>query len=151
MTSILKLSEEFAKREYAKHDEQHQWDHVEEVMNVALKLASYYPKTDLEILKLAVLLHDIHYESYETHVEKSMDVAKNFLLRNGYPTDRTQLVLNVMIAHSGPHRRKLGDTNMIEGKIIYDADKFRAATTPEGFNKYGPRFYLDETRDMLKN
>ena len=149
MTDIFKISEEFARIEYAKHDNQHQWSHVQEVMNIALKLAESYPQTDLEILKLAVIFHDVNYESYETHVENSIEVAKNFFNQQKYPEDRTKHVLEAMLSHSGPHRRKLGDTNLIEGKILYDADKFRAATTQEGFEKYGPRFYLDETRNLL--
>jgi len=150
MTSILQISEEFARKEYAKHDEKHQWGHVEEVMTVALKLANYYSQTDLEILKLAILFHDICYDNYITHIEKSMAMAKQFLLKHHYPENRIQLVLDVILAHSGPHRKKFGDTKLIEGKIIFDADKFRAATTPEGFVKYGPRFYLNETREILK-
>jgi hypothetical protein len=55
-----------------------------------------------------------------------------------------------MIAHSGPHRIKLGDTDIMEGKIIYDADKFHLAKIEDGFNKYYSRFYLNETRDLLK-
>ena len=46
---IVEISEEFAKKEYAKHDEEHQWDHIEEVMDVALTLAKSYPNVDLEI------------------------------------------------------------------------------------------------------
>jgi len=148
--TVSKKAVEFAKKEYAKHDEFHQWHHVEDVMNVALKLAKFYPETDLEILKLAVIFHDISYEKYETHVEESLKVAEKFLKEKNYPKDKINNVLKVMISHSGPHRRKFGDTNMIEGKIIYDADKFKIAKTKEGFEKYYSSFYLNETRDLLK-
>ena len=33
---------------------------------------------------------------------------------------------------------------------IYDSDKFHLAKTKEGFEKYYNRFYLDETRNLLK-
>ncbi len=148
--NIIQISEEFAKKEYAKHDKDHQWDHVEEVMKVALKLAESYPEVDLEILKLAVIFHDVSYEKYETHVDQSLKVAEKFLREHNYPQDKIQKILTVMTAHSGPHRRKLGDTNLIEGKIIYDADKFHLAKTPEGWQKYFERFYLNETRELLK-
>ena len=39
---------------------------------------------------------------------------------------------------------------MIEGQIIYDADKFRLAKNKEGLNKYYKRFYLQETKDLLQ-
>jgi HD superfamily phosphodiesterase len=150
MMDIIKTSEDFAKKEYAKHDELHQWNHVEDVMNVALKLAEFHPEVDVEILKLAIIFHDISYEKYETHVEESMKVAEKFLKEQNYPEDKIKKVLQVMISHSGPHRRKLGEAKMIDGKIIYDSDKFNLAKTKEGFKKYYDRFYLDETHDLLK-
>lgn len=148
--SILKIAEQFAKKEYSKHDENHQWNHMQNVMKIALKLAKSCPECDLEILKLAVIFHDIRYEKYETHVEESMKVAEKFLQEHRYPQERIKKVLAVMISHSGPHRRKLGDTKLIEGKIIYDSDKFYIAQTPEGFEKYYPRFYLNETKELFK-
>lgn len=148
--NIIKLAEQFAKKEYAKHDEDHQWTHVVKVMKIALMLAKSYPECDLEILKLAVIFHDISYERYETHVEKSIKVAESFLLGRKYPKDKIEKVLAVIISHSGPHRRKLGDTMLIEGKIIYDSDKFHTAQTTEGFEKYYPRFYLNETKELFK-
>jgi HD superfamily phosphodiesterase len=119
-------------------------------MGIALKLAKFHPETDLEILKLAVIFHDISYEKYETHVEESVKVAEKFLSNNNYPADRITKVLTTMLSHSGPHRRKLGEARAIEGKIIYDSDKFYIASTEEGFEKYYPSFYLDETRNMFK-
>ena len=150
MMDIIKISENFAKKEYEKHDENHQWEHVEEVINLALELAKSYPKVDLEILKLAVIFHDISYRKYETHVEESIKAAEKFLREHDYPEEKIKKVLNVMISHSGPHRRKFGEAKTIEGKIIYDSDKFRLAKTKEGFEKYYDKLYLDETRDLLK-
>jgi len=150
MMNIIKTSEDFAKKEYAKHDEIHQWNHSEDVMKIALKLAKFYPEVDLEILKLAVIFHDISYEQYEIHVEESMKVAEKFLKENNYPEEKIKKVLQVMISHSGPHRRKFGEASIIEGKIIYDSDKFHLAKTKGGFEKYFNRFYLDETRNLLK-
>ncbi len=64
MMDIIKSSENFAKKEYAKHDKKHQWNHVESVINIASKLAKFHSEVDLEILKLAVIFHDISYEQY---------------------------------------------------------------------------------------
>lgn len=147
---IIKISKEFAKEEYAKHDSSHQWSHVKDVMDIALRLAKFYPEADIEILKLAIIFHDISYKKYENHVEKSIGVAKKFLKKNKYPEDKIQKISKVIISHSGPHRRKLGEAKLIEGKIIYDADKFKLGKTKEGFYKYYNRYYLDETRELLK-
>ncbi len=148
--SIIKLAEQFARKEYAKHDEEHQWLHVETVMEIALKLAKFYPEVDLEVLKLSVIFHDISYEQYETHVEESMKVAEKFLEEHNYPKDKIKKVLQVIISHSGPHRERLGEAKLIEGKIIYDSDKFYTAQTPGGFEKYYHRFYLKETKELFK-
>jgi len=147
---IVKISEAFAKKEYAKHDERHQWNHVVDVMKISLKLAEFYPLVDLEILKLAVMFHDISYEKYETHVEESINVAEKFLKEYNYPKNKIKKVLQVMISHSSPHRRKFGETKLIEGKITYDSDKFDLAKTKNGFKKYYDKFYLNETRDLFK-
>ncbi len=148
--SIIKLAKQFARKEYAKHDEEHQWPHIEAVMEIALKLAKFYPEVDLEVLKLAVIFHDISYEQHETHVEESMKVAKKFLEEHNYPEKKIKKVLQIIISHSGPHRKRLGEAKLIEGKIIYDSDKFYIAQTPEGFEKYYPRFYLEETKELFK-
>jgi len=75
---IIKSSIQFAKQEYAKHDKNHQWGHVQDVMKTSLKLAKRYPKTNLEILKLAVIFHDITYKKYATHVDDSVKTAEKF-------------------------------------------------------------------------
>ncbi len=148
---IIKLAEQFARKEYAQHDKKHRWKHVEAVMEIALELAKAYPEADLEILKLAVIFHDISYKKHKTHVEESMEVAEKFLKEHNYSEDRIKTVLQVMISHSGPHRRKLGEADLIEGKIIYDSDKFYIAQTSEGFKKYYHCFYLDETKKLFRN
>jgi len=85
---IIKISEDFAKKEYSKHEEPHNWDHVQKVMDIALKLAKFYPEVNLEILKLAVIFHDISYEKYETHVDESIKVAEKFLKKQDYPEEK---------------------------------------------------------------
>jgi len=151
---ILKICKDFAKPEYEKHDPMHRWSHVEEVMNIALKLVKFYPDVDLEILKLAIILHDINYDNHATHVDRSIQAAEIFLKKNKYCQDKIDKVLTVMVHHSGPHRVKLGDTDLIEGKILYDSDKFRCAKNAKSYKeykKYYDWFYLDETRELLKN
>jgi HD superfamily phosphodiesterase len=80
MSNIVNQAKEFAKEEYAKHDPMHRWDHVEQVLDTALYLEDFYrEELDSEILRLAVILHDIWYESYDKHVDESVKMAKSFL------------------------------------------------------------------------
>jgi len=130
--NIIDISTAFAKKEYAKHDKNHRWSHVQGVMKIALKLAKFYPKTNLEAIKLAVIFHDITYNNYKTHVDDSVKTAEKFLTAQKYPKRKIEKIKKIIFAHSSPHRRKFGDTKIIEGKIIYDSDKFELAITPKG-------------------
>ena len=149
MKNILTLSKQFAQKEYAKHDKNHQWNHVNDVMKIALKLAKHYPKTDMEILKLAIIFHDITYKKYKTHVDQSAKTAEKFLSKNNYPRERLNKLKNIIFAHSSPHRKKMGDAKLIEGKIIYDADKFKLALISKLYGEYYPQLYLKETKNII--
>lgn len=112
---------------------------------------------DHEALELAIIFHDIDYNSeenteknYENHVDNSIKVAGAFLQENAYPEERIKKVQQIMLDHSSPHRKIFGDAKNIEGKIIYDADKSIFITTPELYERYFAKLYLDETRDMVK-
>jgi HD superfamily phosphodiesterase len=156
---ILKNAELFARKEYAKHDLVHGWKHIEDVMKYTLELAKQIDRSiefenievDHELLQLAVLFHDISYKSYETHVEESVKVAEDFLKKQNFPKEKIAKLKEIMLAHSGPHRRKFGDAKLIEGRILYDADKAAyASKSLESYRKYYPTFYFDFTRKLIK-
>jgi HD superfamily phosphodiesterase len=149
---ILKLAEDFAKIEYEKNDENHRWPHIEEIMHNALEIAKNITEPiDFELLKLAVIFHDIDYGSYETHVDKSVLVMEAFLQKQNYPQERIAKIKEIMLNHSGPHRRKLGEAKIIEGKIMYDADKLVFSSKYlDSYEKYYPTFYLTQTRNIIK-
>lgn len=154
---ILKKAEEFAKKEYQKNDSKHQWPHIMAVMKRALEIASKIEGVDYELLKLGVMFHDIDYhsektyeENYKNHVDNSVKVAEEFLKTNKYPVERINKLKEIMLDHSTPHRKKRGDTKIIEGKILFDSDKSIFLTTLERYEKYFHLLYLDETRRLVK-
>jgi HD superfamily phosphodiesterase len=147
---IIQKAEAMAKKQYEKHDPVHKWRHPMAVMKRALEIAKHFEDVDYEALKLAVILHDIVYDSYETHVDKSINFAKKWLKEQGYPEARIRKVAEIMMNHSGPHRRTCGDAKLLEGKIIYDAEKSLMMNTPENSEKYYPRLYLDVTRKLVR-
>ncbi len=147
---IIQKARKFAKEEYEKNAPGHQWDHVERVLEKALEIARNLENVDFEALVLAVIFHDISYASYETHVKESIKVAERFLRETGYPRDRIELIKEIMLNHSTPHREKVGDARLIEGKIIYDADKSILITTTEAYEKYYRRLYFDVTKRLVK-
>jgi len=150
MKTIIQKAEKFAKKEYKKNDSAHQWKHIKEVMKRALRIAKNLKDIDYEILKLAIIFHDIDYSSYENHVKNSIKIAERFLKENDYPNEKIKEVKEIMLNHSTPHRKKIGEARLIEGKIIYDADKSIFIANPETYKKYFPLLYLNETKKLVK-
>lgn len=146
---IVREAEEFAQKEYQKNDSFHQYPHIQDVMNRALQIATLFKDVDYEALKLAIIFHDIDYSSYENHPDASVVVAEKFLKSHGYPQDRTEKVKEIMLNHSTPHRNRQGEARLLEGKIIYDADKSIFITDRETYDKYFPKLYLEETRKLV--
>lgn len=148
----LEKIEQFAKMEYAKHDEFHKWNHIEEVMEIADYLIPFYKnEIDLEILKIALILHDVTYSDYETHVDESVETAKKILVEIWYPIERIKRVTEVIYDHSWPHRRSNGEARCIEWMIIYDSDKYGWTVYDKTwFDRYFPQLYLQETKDLIK-
>ncbi len=125
---IIKKSEDFAKKEYLKNDYIHRWDHVLEVRERALELSKKFKGIDLEALKLAIIFHDIDYSNPHSHTESSIKVADNFLRKNNYPKNRIEKVKEIIFSHTTHLRKEFGEAKLIEGKILYDADKTTADT-----------------------
>ena len=149
MKSLIKKAEKLAKKMCEQNDKDHNWQHVEDVWSIVQKLSKHFPEADLELLKLAVIFHDCDYNSPETHHEDSADFAKKFLIENDYPEEKIKQIYQIMLDHRGKYRRANGESETIEGKIIYDADKFRLAVSDDAHEKYYPLLYLDETRKLV--
>ncbi len=154
---MIKKAEGFAKEEYLKNDSMHQWPHVEAVMNRAMEIASKLKNIDYELLKLAVILHDIDYhseptheENYKKHVENSVKVAEKFLKRHNFSEEKIRKIKQIILDHSTPYRKEFGDSKITEGKILYDADKSLLITTLERYEKYFSLLYFDEARGLIK-
>ncbi|MFA6136047.1 MAG: HD domain-containing protein [Candidatus Paceibacterota bacterium] len=147
--NIVDKAELFAKERYLANDPIHQWRHIQNVMERALLIAQNFDDIDYETLKLAVIFHDIDYRSYDTHVDASAKVAEKFLSENNYPRERINRVKEVIFDHSTPHREKQGEAESLEGKIIYDADKSIFITDKKTYDKYYPKLYLKETKNLV--
>jgi uncharacterized protein len=102
----------------------HRFDHLERVMRNALAIAATVEEVDLEILELAVLLHDVDQPSgrKSEHVELSLHAAEEILRQGGCPEDRSKQVLKVIAEHSTEHVRTIQPSTN-EARILFDADK----------------------------
>lgn len=123
--TIIKEIETQAK-EYFKHATGcHDWTHVERVRNMALKIGRK-EGADLNILEVAVLLHDIgRKEEIKKsgafcHAEKSAKLAIEILKKYNLPKETEKNILNCIIAHRFRNEHR---PETIESKVLYDADK----------------------------
>jgi uncharacterized protein len=113
-----------AQRHYLGADAVHDFDHVLRVLVMAERLAEA-EGADLEIVRTAVLLHDVargHGDRIGTdHARTGAEMAREMLA--GQPPERVEAVAHAIAAHrfrSGP------DPETIEAKVLHDADKLDA-------------------------
>lgn len=101
----------------------HRMDHVQRVTANALEIAGHYPEADLDLLRLAALLHDVcqPFDRKEEHVELSVKTAGEILEEAGYPPGRAKKILQIISEHSTESLANRPTT--IEAKILFDADK----------------------------
>lgn len=107
-------------------DPAHNMEHVMRVYNLAIKLAQGQ-RVDLDVIKIAVLLHDIGgvKESKDSsgktdHAVESAKLAKPFLIKLSLQEDKIKHILDCIISHRFRSEQK---PKTIEAKIVFDADK----------------------------
>jgi uncharacterized protein len=113
-----------ARQYYEGADAIHDFDHVLRVLALAERMAEA-EGADLEIVRTAVLLHDVgrgHGDRSATdHAQTGAEFARNLLA--GHPPDRIEAVAHAIAAH----RFRTGPTpQTIEAKVLHDADKLDA-------------------------
>ena len=66
----IQLCEQLVKEVYKHFDASHDFQHIERVRKNAFEIAASEPTADLEMIELAVLLHDVSDPKYATGEEK---------------------------------------------------------------------------------
>lgn len=110
--------------------------HVPEAEKWAIKIQKNHPEADIEIIRIAIWLHDIgHYPKDDIdHAVKSERIARDFLTSEGYPHGKMERVLHCVRSHRCSD--VLPDT--IEGKIVACADSA---------SHFTDTIYFDMTRE----
>ncbi len=106
----------------------HDWDHTWRVLNLCLHIGEK-EGADLEILKLAALLHDIGREEQDInngkvcHAQRGGEIARELLEKHGYSPEIMERVAHCIETH-----RFRGDKKprSKEARVLYDADKLDA-------------------------
>lgn len=127
MKSIQKIKLE-AEKFFSNSRGSHDWDHTQRVYNICQHIGKK-ERANLDILKLAALLHDIGRKAQDKsrgkicHAEIGAALAKKLLLKYKFNLETINQVVHC-IEH---HRFKGGKVPQSkEAKILFDADKLDA-------------------------
>jgi len=120
----LELVEKYSREQMAKLG-LHAWPHVQRVLHlcaVISKSESENATVDLEVLKLAALLHDVAKHLVKgngsmDHGDVGASMAESFLESLGLEEEKIRLVCHAIRFHTHG-----GKPASIEAKILYDAD-----------------------------
>lgn len=105
----------------------HTFDHTERVYNLAMTIAKK-ENPDLEVLKAAVLLHDIARKKQsekkcKCHAEEGSIIARTILQKHNFPQEKIEQVCYAIKVH----RKSKGIIPKTkEAKILQDADRLDA-------------------------
>ncbi|MEK7658794.1 MAG: HD domain-containing protein [Patescibacteria group bacterium] len=108
----------------------HNFDHVMRVYNMAVHLAKN-ESVDLEVIKIAALLHDIGGKKETNdptgktdHAVESAKMARPILDKLEFSADRINHICDCIISH---RYKTDNQPKTLEAKILFDADKLDAA------------------------
>lgn len=143
-------------------DGAHNVEHIVRVYDWSRELAKNYPKTDLNVLKVAAYWHDVgrKYESEKTdnHNILSGNMVEEYLTKKEASKDFISKVKDAVVNHSFTFKSK-----NIEGKIVHDADKLAflpAHTIPDAYESmkegyetksFNRKRLVNALREYLKN
>jgi uncharacterized protein len=118
------ISPEEARRYYAGEDTAHDFDHVLRVLALAERIGQA-EGADLEIVRAAVLLHDVARAEEEStgvcHAQAGAQRAREIL--QGHPPEKVEAVAQAIATH---RFRKKSVPQTLEAQVLYDADKLDA-------------------------
>lgn len=106
----------------------HDFYHVDRVMRIAMKIGEK-EDCDLEILRMAVLLHDVARKEQDDcrggvcHAKKGGEIACDILTEMGCSEDEIERVVHCVEAH---RNRGEGKAESVEARVLHDSDKLDA-------------------------
>lgn len=106
----------------------HDWDHTQRVLKLCVHIGEK-EKADLDILKLAAILHDIGREhecqssGKVCHAEIGANIARNKLQEYGLDKDNIEKIVHCIECH---RFRDNKIPQSLEAKILFDSDKLDA-------------------------
>lgn len=114
-----------AKKHFINSRGSHDFDHVERVLKMALHIGKK-EGANLEILKLAAILHDVERKNSDKikgktdHAISGAEIANEILRKHKYKEDVVAAVYHCIAAHRFRNDIK---PKTLEAKVLFDADK----------------------------
>lgn len=114
-----------SKKNFTQARGSHDFDHVERVLKMAMHIGKK-ERADLEILKLAAVLHDIsRHDSDKSngqtdHAKDGADLGAKILRKHKIPDEKISRIIHCIESHRFRSKIK---PQTLEAKILFDADK----------------------------
>jgi uncharacterized protein len=121
---VIRLAEEFVKRELESDRSGHDWWHIHRVRKLAVEMAKH-ETADGFVCELAALLHDVADEKLNVTKEAGIHKVRNWLTENVNDAQMIQRVWSIIstMSYNGGTNPPM-DT--LEGQIVQDADRLDA-------------------------
>lgn len=129
----------------------YRWEHVQAVVDTAVKLA-HQVGGDVEIVEAAAWLHDIRKEARDNHPKEGAKFAREFLPKTDFPPEKIERVAQAIADHIGLWRDK--PLKNLESQILWDADKLTKMGATAIFHWVGnwlTKGSTATTRGMIEN
>ena len=123
MDSIIEKAKEYIETVFRGNADGHDVSHTLRVYRNALQIAKAYPQSDLYVISLAALLHDVD-DHKLFHTENNAN-ARRFLQDQDVDPKRIEQICEIINSVSFSKNRGRQPESM-EGKIVQDADRLDA-------------------------
>ncbi|MFE6168008.1 HD domain-containing protein [Viridibacillus arvi] len=106
---------------YNQFDASHDWQHIERVMQNAKAILKTEPSADIELVELAVLLHDVSDSKYTDSKENELRILQQLNI-----SEKRQQTIREIIASVSYNGGNQLEATSIEAQIVRDADRLDA-------------------------
>ncbi|SES09284.1 HD domain-containing protein [Psychrobacillus sp. OK032] len=119
----IQRCEHLVKEVYKHFDASHDFQHIERVRKNAFEIAASEPTADLEIIELAVLLHDVSDPKYAPVEEKQEE--DRIIKQLSLPTEKVNQLKTLILSISFNGGNEIV-ADSLEAQIVRDADRLDA-------------------------
>jgi len=154
MGNKIQQIKDIAKQKMNGLDPSHDYSHVVRVYNLCLLIAKSEKNVELDVLKIAALLHDIARSNEESDKTRKTDhailgakLAEQILQELDYSQEKIDKIKHCILTHRFRNENK---PRTIEAKILFDADKLEGigaigiSRSFASVGVYNQKIYFDE-------